>query len=315
LSHLHRCLETALSGERQLVFVTGEPGIGKTALVETFLRHLDPGDTLRLGRGQCIEHYGAGEPYLPVLQALGEWGRGADHDHFLTVLRHYAPSWLGHRPALLETAERETLQRQTAGVTRGRMLREVVDALEAYSAAHGVVLVLEDLHWSDPSTVELLALLARRPAPARLLVVGTYRPVEVIVGDHPLKAAKQELQLHGQCQELPLPLLSEPAVAGYLAAKVSAAEHPTTPLPALAHLIHHRTDGNPLFMVTVVEQVLAQSATDAAGLDIGQVSIPVTIRQLLEQQVGRLETQDQRLLDAASVVGTEFSAAAVAAAV
>src|SRR5262249_24226952 len=198
---------------------------------------------------------------------------------------------------------------------RGRMLREVVEALEAYTAAQGVVLVLEDLHWSDPSTVELLALLARRPAPARLLVVGTYRPVEVIVGDHPLKAAKQELQLHGQCHELPLPLLSEPAVAEYLAAKVSAAGHVTTPLPALAHLIHQRTDGNPLFMVTVVEQVLAQSATDAAGLDIGQVSIPVTIRQLLEQQVSRLEAQDQRLLDAASVVGTEFSAAAVAGAI
>ena len=109
LSHLHRCLETALHGQRQLVFVTGEPGIGKTALVETFLRPLDTVDTLRLGRGQCIEHYGAGEPYLPVLQALGELGRGADHDHFLTVLRHYAPSWLVQLPALLEAAERETL--------------------------------------------------------------------------------------------------------------------------------------------------------------------------------------------------------------
>src|SRR5262249_35186103 len=194
--------------------------IGKTALVETFLRPLDTIDLLRLGRGQCIEHYGAGEPYLPVLQALGELGRAADREHFLTVLRHYAPSWLLQLPALLEAAERETLQRQTAGVTRERMLRELVEALEAYTAAHGLMLVLEDRHWSDPSTVELLALLARRPAPARLLVIGTYRPVEVIVGDHPLKAAKQELQLHGQCQELPLPLLSEPAVAEYLAAKV-----------------------------------------------------------------------------------------------
>src|SRR5262249_30586758 len=238
---------------------------------------------------QCIEHYGAGEPYLPVLQALGEWGRGADRDHFLPVLRHYAPSWLVQLPALLDAAERESLQRQTAGVTRGRMLRELVDALEAYSAAQGVVLGLEDLPWSVPSTVELLALLARRPGPARLLVIGTYRPVEVIVGDHPLKAAKQELQLHGQCQELPLPLLSEPAVAEYLAAKMPAEEHAPTPLPVLARLIHQRTDGNPLFMVTVVEQVLAQRATDAVGLEAGQLSVPVTIRQLLEQQVSRLE--------------------------
>jgi DNA-binding winged helix-turn-helix (wHTH) protein len=146
LSQLHCWLENALSGERHLVFVTGEPGIGKTALVETFLRHLDTADTLRLGRGQCIEHYGAGEPYLPVLQALGDLGRGADGDYFLTVLRHYAPSWLVQLPALLEDAERESLQRQTAGVTRGRMLREVVEALEALTADQGVVLFLEDLH-------------------------------------------------------------------------------------------------------------------------------------------------------------------------
>src|SRR5207247_2238636 len=109
--------------------------------------------------------------------------------------------------------------------------------------------------------------------------------------------------------------LSEPAVEEYLATKVPAAGHATMPLQPLARLIHQRTDGNPLFMVTVVEQVLAQSITDSALLQTGQVSIPVTIRQLIEQQVGRLEVQDQRLLDAASVVGAEFSAAAVAAAV
>src|SRR5258707_1979955 len=116
------------------------------------------------------------------------------------------------------------------------MLRELVDALEAWTATHGVVLFLEDLHWSDPSTVEFLALLARRQAQARLLVVGTYRPVEVIVGDHPLKAAKQELQMHAQCRELPLPLLSEPAVEEYLAAKMPEEREPITPLQTLSRL-------------------------------------------------------------------------------
>src|SRR5439155_10883753 len=104
LLQLHCWLETALHGQRQVVFVTGEPGIGKTALVETFLRHLDAVDTLWLGRGQCIEHYGAGEPYLPLLQALGELGRGADRAEFVAVLRHYAPSWLLQLPALLQAA-------------------------------------------------------------------------------------------------------------------------------------------------------------------------------------------------------------------
>ena len=89
------------------------------------------------------------------------------------------------------------------------MLRELVDALEQLTAVQPLVLVLEDLHWSDASTVEVLALLARRREAARLLVLGTYRPVEVIVHEHPLKAVKQELVAHGQVVEVPL---------GYLAA-------------------------------------------------------------------------------------------------
>jgi len=75
-----------------------------------------------------------------------------------------------------------------------------------------VVLVLEDLHWSDPSTVEVLALLARRRDPARLLVLGTYRPVELILHDHPRKLVKQELAAHGQCVGLPLGGLSPQAL-------------------------------------------------------------------------------------------------------
>jgi predicted ATPase len=84
------------------------------------------------------------------------------------------------------------------------MLRELVEALEVLTAAQPLVLVLEDLHWSDASTVELLALLAWRREAARLLVLGTYRPVEVIVYAHPLNAIKQELVAHGQAAELPL---------------------------------------------------------------------------------------------------------------
>ena len=96
------------------------------------------------------------------------------------------------------------MQHPVPGVTRERMLRELAEALEALSAERPVVLVLEDLHWSDTSTVEALALLARRRDPARLLVLGTYRPVELIVHDHPLKTVKQELVAHGQCVEVPL---------------------------------------------------------------------------------------------------------------
>ena len=77
--------------------------------------------------------------------------------------------------------------------------------------------MLEDLHWSDYSTLDLVAYLARRRDPARLMVIGTYRPVDVILGEHPLKSVKRELQAHGLCHELPLEYLTEDAVAQYLA--------------------------------------------------------------------------------------------------
>ena len=261
LGQLHRWLAKALAGERQLVFVTGEPGIGKTTLVEAFLQSLAsrvprlaaeqvqspkskvqsrkgmPGATvtgqgteptpnpqsltpgLWIGRGQCIEHYGAGEAYLPVLEALGRLCREPGGRRLIELLSQHAPSWLVQMPALLSAAELETLQRKVAGATRERMLRKLAEAMEALTVERPLVLWLEDLHWSDYSTLDWLAFVARRREPARLLVIGTYRPVEVIAREHPQKGVKQELQLHGHCEELPLTPLSEAAVAKYLAVR------------------------------------------------------------------------------------------------
>src|SRR4030095_8080583 len=100
--------------------------------------------------------------------------------------------------------------------------------------------------------------MARRREPARLLVLGTYRPVDVIVQEHPLRAVKQELQLHGLCAELPLGLLSEVQVAEYLEQRFAVGAHSRAPLQTLAKVIHRRTDGNPLFMVTAVEDLIKQ---------------------------------------------------------
>jgi DNA-binding winged helix-turn-helix (wHTH) protein len=213
LAQLHQWLEKALNGERQLVFVTGEPGIGKTTVVEAFLSQVAANGNVWIGRGQCVEHYGAGEAYLPVLEALGRLCRGPEGEHLIALLHQHAPTWLVQMPALLGTVELEEIQRRTAGVTRERMLRELAEALEALTAERALILCLEDLHWSDYSTLDLLSILARRQEGARLLILGTYRPVEVLLRDHPLKGIKQELQLHGQCEELALGFLSEGDVA------------------------------------------------------------------------------------------------------
>src|SRR5262249_35698832 len=203
--------------------------------------------------------------------------------------------------------------------TRDRVLRELTEAVDILTAERPLVLVLEDLHWSDTATLAWLACVARRREPARLLVLGTYRPMDVLVRAHPLRAVMQELQRHGQCEELPLAYLTEAGVAAYLAARYAG-----QPLPeSLARLIHRRTGGNPLFMVRVVGAMVRQGLlregmggwTVQGGLEAVAVGLPESLRQLIEQQLGQVSPDGQRVLEAASVAGVEFSAAAVAASV
>ena len=223
---LRQWFANALQGERHLGFITGEAGIGKTTLVDTFVAQLTDQAPLWLGRGQCIEQYGAGEAYLPLLEALGQMGRTPDGPHLVTLLRQQAPSWVLQLPALLSPGEYEALQQYAGGTTRERMLRELAEAMEALTAVRPCVLVLEDLHWSDTATIEWLAYMARRRGPARLLVLGTYRPVETMVRVHPVRAMVQELMVHGHGAELALEEWSEAGVAAYLAQRGAGAEAP-----------------------------------------------------------------------------------------
>jgi DNA-binding winged helix-turn-helix (wHTH) protein/predicted ATPase len=317
LRGLHAWLAHARRGVRQMVFVTGEAGLGKTTLVEAFVAQLGAEGPLWLGHGQCVEHYGAGEPYLPVLEALSRLGRGPGGEEIVALLAQQAPTWLVQMPGLIPPAALEAVQRRLAGATRERMLRELAEALERLTARQPLVLVLEDLHWCDASTLDLLAVLARRQEPARLLVLGTYRPPDALQRGHPLVTVHHELQRHGHCAELPLPLLSEAAVAAYLAQRF-----PDAPLPAgLARLVQQRTEGQPLFMVTVVEEWVRRGwLVQVDGSWTLQVepaacasTVPESVRQMLEQQLERLSPMEQRVLEVGSVAGATFSAAAVAA--
>lgn len=191
---LARGFAQAATGDSQLIFLSGEGGIGKTTVLDLWLTHLAARSAVWLGRGQCAEHYGAGEPYLPVLEALGQLGRGPAGPTLLAVLRRYAPMWLLQLPGLVSDTELERLQRQVQGATQARMIRELAEALAVLTAETPLVLVLEDLHWSDSATVACLAYLAQRREPARLLVLGTYRPIETVLHAHPRGPARSPLR-------------------------------------------------------------------------------------------------------------------------
>jgi predicted ATPase/DNA-binding winged helix-turn-helix (wHTH) protein len=319
LARLHARLGRALGGQRQLVFVTGEPGIGKTSLVEMFLAEAGKANVLRVGCGQCVEQYGAGEAYLPVLEALGRLGSASGCEQLVEILMQHAPTWLEQLPGLLGDRDVEAVRRRAQGATRDRMLRELVEALDVLTRDVPLVLLLEDLHWSDSATIDLLGMLARRREASRLLVLGTYRPADVAAAAaHPLKWAKPELELHGHCDEIPLEFLTAPAVDQYLSRRF-----PGHALPAeLALVLHRNTEGNPLFLVNTIDDLIGQGKLrDVDGQwrlsgpaqDIASRA-PETLWQLVEKQVDRLTADEQAVLMAASVAGAEFSAAAAVAA-
>ena len=196
------------------------------------------------------------------------------------------------------------------------MLRELTEVLAVLSAAVPLVLVLEDLQWSDQATVEALTAVAQQRAAARLLVVGTYRPVEVMLRQHPLRGMVQELCGRGRAVELCLELLPAADVAAYVAGRLGG---PVA--PALAAFVHDRTEGNALFMVNMVEHLVQQrlvvrqagqwTLRDGATATLARV--PEVLRQLLLRRIEALAPATRQVLEVASVVGREFAVAAVAA--
>ena len=188
----------------------------------------------------------------------------------------------------------------------------MAEALERFTTTEQpLVLVLEDLHWCDASTLDWLSYVIRRRDPARLFIIGTYRPVDAMAQAHPLPTVVQGVQRYDQCQVLHLDYLSEASVAAYLAHRF-----PTRALSeGMATLIHQRTRGNPLFMVTVVDDVVRRDDVFTTPLSVDALRVPESLAHLITQQIDQLPVEDRTLLEVASVAGFEFSAAALAAGV
>jgi predicted ATPase len=316
LSKLRECLGRALRGQRQIVFVTGEAGIGKTTLVDEFHRQAAAAAPMRVARGQCVEGYGGKEAYYPLLEALANLFRGPGGESVVRILSAHAPTWLVQFPSLRKQ-DRETLQRETMGATKARMLREISDALGMIAAETPLLLLLEDLHWTDASTVDVLSALARGRGAAKLMVICTYRSVDLAFSDNPLKTLGQDLLVHQLCHEIALKPLEEAEIESYLAGSPEGAAP-----EGLAALLHRHSEGNPLFVVAALEHMIGrglvshQSGRWQLRVPVEEIDleVPENLRAMIEIQVERLSPEERRVLEVASVTGAVFSAAVSAAA-
>ncbi|HWZ74303.1 MAG TPA: AAA family ATPase [Casimicrobiaceae bacterium] len=308
LSRLRSDWDLACTGRRQIVWVVGEPGIGKTTLIEHFIAGL--GDVLCI-RGQCVDQYGSGEPYLPVLEALSELCR--IDSTIVPLLRAVAPTWLLQLPWFSTAEERDALRQELAGVTADRMLREMGELLDRSGERRPLLVVTEDLHWSDRATIQLIDYVARRRGNGRLMWLASFRLAEVVALDHPLKPLRRELRLHGLCEEIVLDPFSETEVAEYVAKRSPSVANDE----GFVRALHERTDGLPLFVASIMSEMSARAAQGSGRVapeQLAKVAIPENLAAIIEHYIAKLVNEQRTVLSAAAVCGVQFRVNTIAAA-
>jgi DNA-binding winged helix-turn-helix (wHTH) protein/predicted ATPase len=320
LETLASWLAASLSGERVIGFVIGEAGMGKTTLVNAFCeRAATMAPNLRIGVGYGLEWTSDAEspsdPYVPIIEALARACSGPGADPTVAALRRFAPSWLPLLPGVLDAAEAEAGRAGLRRTTRERLALELGGFLDALPQP--LLLLLEDLHWSDASTLDLLTAVARRTLRAPLLVLATYRAAGAAMRRHPVRSAHQTLAARGLCRDLWLKPFVTKDVESCIRRRWPSID--AAAAEAVARVVLGRTDGNPLFVTTVVDTLeparfdgVEAGRLGAAAAELRTV-IPPGLAQMIDAEMGRLRDEDRDLLVAGSLGGARFSAEAVAA--
>ncbi|MGH7517023.1 MAG: protein kinase domain-containing protein [Gemmatimonadales bacterium] len=302
----------------RLLCITGEPGIGKTTLVEDFLAELsEEAEPPRIARGHCSERLAGSEAYLPLLEALQGLLQGTLGNGVARSVALLAPSWHAQVVPPTESSSARARAETTAG-SQERMKRELGNLLQELSRLRPLVFFLDDIHWADLSTVDLLAYLAMRFESTRLLTLVTYRPTELLLGRHPFLPIKLDLQARGLCREIALGFLTPADVAGYVDLEFPGHQF----APSFPDFIHGRTEGSPLFMVDLLRYLRDRGVIQRAheGWGLGQSvpelerELPESVRGMIEKKIAQLTDAERQLLVMASVQGYRFDSATLASA-
>jgi predicted ATPase len=312
---LRAAFTAAAAGHGRFLCIAGEPGLGKTTLVEEFLRETSPAGRCHIGRGACTERLAGGEAYLPFLQALDSLLRSDRTGAAAVALRLHAPVWHAEVvPARSGPGPHDSV-RAAEPSSQARMKREMVAFVEALAHTGPVVLFFDDVHWADASSVDLLAYLGTHCGGLRLLIILVYRPTELFLGPHPLLHVRRELQARDLCREVGLSRFGRPDVERYLTLAFPGHRFPS----AFVDLLYTRTGGNPLFLVDLLRDLRERGAvTEMNGgwelapplAELG-CDLPESVRGMIERKLDRLDEADRQLLSAAAVQGARFESAAI----
>jgi DNA-binding winged helix-turn-helix (wHTH) protein/tetratricopeptide (TPR) repeat protein len=314
LAEIEDGIDDALAGRRRTMFITGDAGMGKSALVDMALERIDHSTGVRVLYCQCRAHRGTPEPYVSLLDGFTKFARqyGADA---LDTFEQVAPMWALQLPSLFDADRVEALRSRVIGGTGERMLREGVDLLESLARTAPLVFVLEDLHWADPHTLDVIEWTSRSRDELGLLVIATFRRSESDSND--VSRMVSEITTGHAAQLLVLEPLDATAVRAVIAERTNA-DHVADQLVARTL---ETSAGNPLFVnaaidawtdeqaVVVIDGTAGLSSTDRTK----PLTLPDNLRQIIDQSFDLLDEEELRLLEVAAVVGREFPSFLVAA--
>ena len=299
LAALDRALAGAAAGRGRLVLVAGEPGIGKTRLAEEVARQA-AARGVRVAWGRCWEGEGA-PAFWPWVQVVRELLAGVAPEQLGALLGRSGGELSQLLPELKELVPGlEPPPVVELAVVRFRLYQAVTGLLRRLGEAGPLLVVVDDLHWADVASLGLLGFLAGELKAARLVVLGTYRDVEVAAGE-PLAETLGALARQPVVERIALGGLSNAEVARLIAATTG-----NRPGEGLVRAVHERTEGNPFFVTELLrllqsEGRLADEATAAA-----RRAIPVGVRDVLGRRLARLPEQTNAVLLVAAVAGRDF---------
>lgn len=313
---LRRAYARVREGRSVVAAVTGEPGIGKSSLTDDFLAELAASpDRPIVARGRCSERLAGSEAYLPILEALEHLLRRGSSISIENIMRTVAPTWYVQVASKSDHPSAAEMRNDAAAGSQERMKREIGAFVEDLSRTRPLVIFLDDLHWADISTIDILNYLAGRFGDTRVLVLVTYRPSEMALAQNRFTAVSGELRSRGLFEEVPLRLLDRGDVERYLALEFPEHRFP----PEFGAFVHAKTEGNPLFMADLVRylhdsgSIAEEQGRWALTRPMSDLpkDLPESVRSMIARKIAQLDERDRRLLVAASVQGHEFDSATV----
>ncbi len=311
LAELNAALQGATHGQSMMLCISGEAGQGKTTLIDEFLLDVSSRGKALVAVGRCSERLAGAGAYLPLLEMLESLLTGGDRESTTAIIKSIAPTWYGQLVS-------------AAGATppppsEERLKREFLVLLQELSARQTLLVFLDDVHWADVSTIDLLLYTSRQMDQLRVLLVTTFRFAELYPSNHPFLQLHREMQTRRLSREIALEFFSVAEIREYLDLRFPGHSFPDE----LAQKLAERTEGNPLFVADLLRYMQEQEAIvfrDGGWSLTGPLPsllnrMPGTVRSMVQRTMEQLGEDERKLLAAASVQGNDFDSAVLAQAI